>query len=334
MEKGAAEKQCQLIIKAKPRIHITLIGMDADGYRVNGGVGFCIEEPVVRLKFSCADDFEVVDHRVSALTVSEIGRIYSIIERERINFKFNNDIRIEIDGEMLTHYGLGSGTAIRLACLEALHILNGSMPPTDVLVAASGRGGTSGIGINTYFTGGFIVDLGRRADQQIHQPSHLSEDRLKLPLLMQRLDMPDWNIGLCIPTNCSPKSEEEEADFFRKTCPIPPDEVYRTLYHGIYGLYAAVRERDLEAFNLAIRTIQECAWKLAERKEHGSNLLELEKQLYHCGALSVGMSSLGPTLFFLGENILEIIRKMKGLASNCIFLSTKPANAGRTLIYA
>ena len=319
----------RLIIKAKPRIHITLIGMNSDGFRINGGAGFAIDEPSIKLSFECAKNFKLTDNRKNFLSAEEINRISNIINQVKKQLNLSHNINAEISGDMPSHFGFGSSTAIRLSCLEALYILNELKINPEQIVLSSGRGGTSGIGINTYFLGGFIIDLGRKLeDNPSHNPSSLSENRLTLPLMMQRLEMPDWEIGICIPKTIPNKNDDEEKKFFLKTCPISSSSAYEILYNVIYGLYSSIREKDKETFCRAINAIQECSWKLAERKEYGEELFKLEQQLYDAGANSVGMSSLGPSLFFFAENGHEVIRKID---ANCHLFITKPANEGRSI---
>jgi len=322
-----------VVIEVNPRLHLTLIGMNKEGYRINGGVGFTVQEPSLRLHFSRSEGFALSDTRYSPFSRQEILRIKKIIDQEKRKIRARHNIRIEIKGEMPTHFGFGSSSATRLACLEALYLLNNKKPERERLVFSSGRGGTSGIGINVYFDGGLVIDLGRKTKDFSYRPSQLSENRKKLPLMMQRIEMPKWEVGICIPNKIPHKSEKEEARFFRKTCPISSSEVYKTLYNVIYGLYSAVREKDKKTFCLALQSIQQCAWKLAERKQYGESLFRIEQKLYKCGAEAVGMSSLGPSLFFLAKDVKVVVEKMKTGIVDCKLLVTKPSNSGRNIIY-
>lgn len=332
MGKSYALQNRELIIKVTPRIHVTLIGMDRGGFRMNGGCGFAIQEPFLELRISRSTVFRLRDWRKHPLPTNEAQRLSNVINIEKENLGALHNLNITISGEMPTHYGFGSDTAIRLGCMEALYILNGLPPVPEKIVRSSGRGGTSGIGINTYFTGGFIIDLGRKIDLTDHRPSGMTESHHKLPLLMQRLDMPEWDIGICIP-NLRNKSEEEEKDFFQKTCPIPTVSVCETLYNVIFGLCAAIEEGDKETFCTAIKNVQKCRWKLAERNEYGKPLRIIEEQIYKAGARSVGMSSLGPSLYFFAENIDDVLTKIGELKVNCKFLKTKPSSYGRNIIH-
>lgn len=231
---------------------------------------------------------------------------------------------------MRAHSGFGTGTAISLACLEALHLLNDLKPTPAELINASGRGGTSGVGIHSYFSGGFVFDLGRKASNKSHAPSHTIKNS-EPPLLLEQRSMPDWEIGICIPSNIPHKSQAEERDFFKRTCPLTAEAVYATTYHAIFGLYAAIREADKAAFCKALREIQACDWKKAERLEYGQALMDIEQALYANSAEAVGMSSLGPSLFFLADNVAEIINLMRIARPDCEWLLTHPVNHGRVL---
>ncbi|HEY8098194.1 MAG TPA: beta-ribofuranosylaminobenzene 5'-phosphate synthase family protein [Methylobacter sp.] len=321
-----------LKIVSYSRLHLTLLAMHKGEYRINGGLGFAIADPSCELTFSAATDFAIDDQRVISLDGNESERLITLLQTEQKRHDFPIAAEISITGNMRAHSGFGSGSAISLACLEALHRLNGSTPSPYELVVASGRGGTSGVGIHSYFSGGCVFDLGRTTDNNVHAPSH--QVTASRPLLLDQLPMPDWEIGICMPLTIPHKSQADERAFFERTCPLPAEAVYETLYHSLFGLYAAIREADRATFCHALRAVQACAWKKAERLEYGAALIDIEKVLYANGAEAVGMSSLGPCLFFLADNVAEIVNQMRLARPDCEWLLTHPANHGRELTYA
>lgn len=321
----------RLIVEVKPRLHVTLIGMNTGGYRINGGLGFAVEKPSLQICVSRSAEFALQDRRALPFAKGEILRINETIAKQKAAIKAKWNIAVEINGDMPTHFGFGSSSAVRLACVEALYLINEATPNREELVLASGRGGTSGIGINSYFEGGLIVDLGRKSEEDYFRPSQLAESRRNVPLMMQRLEMPDWEVGICIPKHIRNKSEREEVDFFARTCPLDSSEVHEILYHVVYGLYAAVRERDKETFCDALKAIQGCAWKRAEREQYGKELSDIEERLYEAGAEAVGMSSLGPSLFFFAQDLKGVIEG--GKSADCTIIATKVANSGRRIVY-
>lgn len=324
------QSQKGLTIEVSSRLHLTLLAMHAGEYRINGGIGFAIDAPACELAFSASSDFAIDDQRADPLLANELDRLTSLLQAEQGRQGFATALAVSIRGKMRTHSGFGSGTAISLACLEALHRLNGSTPSPAVLISASGRGGTSGVGIHTYFSGGCVFDLGRPVDQEPHAPSHQIAASLP-PLVLDHLPMPEWDIGVCIPLAIPHKTQAEEQAFFERACPLPAEAVYETLYHSLFGLYAAIREADRAAFCRSLRAVQECAWKKAERLEYGAALVEIEQALYACGADAVGMSSLGPSLFFLADDVGDVVNKMQRARPDCECLLTRPVNDGRSL---
>lgn len=320
----------RLTIAVYSRLHLTLLAMHSGEYRINGGIGFAIADPACELAFSGAPIFSIDDQRADPISPSELERLSSILHAEQKRHGFATALAIAIGGRMRTHSGFGSGTAISFACLEALHQLNGSTPSPAALISASGRGGTSGVGIHTYFSGGCVFDLGRPVGTEPHEPSHQATAS-QPPLVLDHLPMPEWDIGICIPLGIPHKTEAEERTFFERTCPLPADAVYETLHHSLFGLYAAIREADLATFCRALRAVQECAWKKAERLEYGPALAEVEQALYGCGAEAVGMSSLGPTLFFLADNVADVVSRMQSARPDCECFLTRTANGGRSL---
>ncbi|TAN70164.1 MAG: beta-ribofuranosylaminobenzene 5'-phosphate synthase [Methylobacter sp.] len=329
---GQGRRIKRLKVSAPSRLHLTLLAMHNGEYRINGGLGFAIADPSCELTFSSSVDFSIDDQRTNPLGCDELERLVTLLKTEQKRRGFPVAVDVVINGNMRPHFGFGSGSAISLACLEALHRLNGSMPSPSELVAASGRGGTSGVGIHSYFSGGCVFDLGRTSDNSAHAPSHHAT--ASRPLLLDQLPMPDWEIGICIPLSVRHKSQADERAFFERTCPLPAEAVYETLYHSLFGLYAAIREVDKTTFCNALRAVQTCAWKKAEWLEYGSSLMDIEQALYTGGAEAVGMSSLGPSLFFLATNVTELINQMRLVHPDCEWILTCPANHGRRLIDA
>jgi beta-ribofuranosylaminobenzene 5'-phosphate synthase len=241
-----------------------------------------------------------------------------------------SNLSVTVTGSMRTHVGMGSGTAIRLAVLEALYVVNGNYQSREHLITRSRRGGTSGIGINTYFGGGLILDLGVKNDLRRFLPSSISQPK-KLPTTLPSLPMPAWPLCLCIPKDIRAKSQEEELEFFERVAPLDPAASFRSAYDALFGIYAAVADADYTAFCRAINSIQDTSWKTAEWREYGAPLQQLREGLTRMGGDCVGMSSLGPMLFCLGDaaTLTHIVRRQDAL--DCEVVLTAPINIGRKL---
>jgi beta-ribofuranosylaminobenzene 5'-phosphate synthase len=316
-------------ITVSPRLHITLIGMNSDGYRQNGGIGFCVSKPQAKVHVSIASSFSLRDSRQCPLQAAE----HSLLTKIAQDFA-GSPVQIEISGEMPSHYGFGSSTSIRLATLEAIATVMGKTLDRSALIKASRRGGTSGIGITTYFDGGLVFDVGVKKDV-CHEllPSSALEGTRPPPLIVAQIKMPAWKIGLCIPYNIPPQTEEQELAFFKRVCPTPAVAINETLYHVVYGAVASASEHDFDGFCNALSAIQNCTWKRLERELYGQQLVSLERKIYDSGARAVGMSSLGPGLFFLADDVDVVITGLKAALPEHSWMAGVCDNTGRNVIF-
>lgn len=230
---------------------------------------------------------------------------------------------------MRTHVGLGSATGIRLASIEALAIVNESSIDRAAIVRASGRGGTSGIGVNSYFDGGLVCDLGRACGGEF-LPSSRAESSLP-PLVLPSVAMPDWPILLCLPRDIPAKTQAEEVEFFERTTPLSAEASYEASYIAMFELYAAAVGADFAAFCRGVERMQTTAWKRAERAEYGTGLTAISDGLRAGGARCVGMSSLGPLLFCLADPAEMSDLARVAASFNCDTFQVRPTNSGRRL---
>ncbi len=331
---GIKQRNKAVGITCFPRIHITLIGMNQDGYRMNGSVGFSISAPKIDVYFEESENIEIIDQREIKFTEQEKTRLQSVLKESIIKFGLKKSLKYTICSSILPHYGLGSNTAIYMSCIEALFLLNEYEYSQNDIVTLSKRGGTSGVGINTYFEGGFIFDVGIKNEKepQFH-PSSVADRNGKTPLVIHKCKLPDWRIGICIPTHIRNKSEQEEVDFFKKICPIDKDSIEGILYEAVYGITSSVIENDYKTFCMSVNTIQLTKWKYLEREQYGDELIELEQRMKSWGADCVGMSSLGPILFFAGKNIDSIIQAVSYNFPESICYNVSFNNQGRIINY-
>ena len=296
---------------------------------MNGGIGFAINEPCATIEANPASHISIDDLRTSPMSVPELQQLRSALDAFSDDLQIKKGAAISISGAMQTHVGMGSSTAIRLGALEALALVNGRSVARNALVSASGRGGTSGIGINSYFDGGLVCDLGRRRYGSSFSPS--SQTKAPVPLALPSVEMPDWPILLCIPRAIRPKTQEEEIAFFARTTPLPAAASFEASYIALFELYAMAAEADFAAFCHGIERMQQTAWKHAERAEYGDGLAFISTHLRDAGAECVGMSSLGPMLFCLAE-----LPCLSGLADvardlDCEVHLVRPVNRGRAV---
>lgn len=321
-------------ITVYPRVHLSLLDLSAGGYRKNGGIGFAVDSPLTTLEFKrsgAVDLSRLLNYGFSSTFVSEIEQRIARCSRAH---GIHDAISLETITPFQLHQGFGAGTAISLACIEAAFLVNRVDVTRDYLIRMSGRGGASGIGIATYFDGGLVCDVGRKADSSPFLPSDAVRQPCELPLMLVGRSMPDWEIGVVVPKTETASSIEIEEDFFSKVCPLSLAEVQDAVYHSIFGIAAAAMSSDFAQFCAAVNALQKCTWKNAEIARYGSQVSNLMRDLRDLGCDAVGMSSFGPALFFLSAEFEEVFQKVKQRYEREVVLRTRPRNSGREVFLA
>ena len=125
------------------------------------------------------------------------------IKKSAINtlkyFNIDGGFDFFVEKSYPAHAGLGSGTQLSLATSKLITDLNDIEVQTATLGRIVGRGGTSGIGVEAFNHGGFIVDGGHSKNEKSDfLPSSASS--ASPPPVLAHYDFPeDWNIILAIP---------------------------------------------------------------------------------------------------------------------------------------
>jgi beta-ribofuranosylaminobenzene 5'-phosphate synthase len=278
-------------ITTPSRIHITLIDLNGALGRVDGSIGIALDFPVIKIQAKKSDNLTVLGKS----TFSE--RVKKVLQTLITAYK-TGGIEINIVEDYPDHVGLGSGTQASLAAgmaINRLYDLN--LSPVDIARLAK-RGGTSGIGIEAYNHGGFIIDGGHKGKCEF-KPSSASGEYTP-PSILIRHDFPDWDIIVAIP-NLKGASNEKEVDIFKKECPIPLREI-RALSHIILmEMLPSVIEEDIESFGASINKIQNVGFKRREVKLQPF-CVRLMEFMNESGAYGAGMSSFGPTVYAITDD--------------------------------
>lgn len=320
-------------VSVPSRVHLTLIDLGLTGYRRNGGVGFGIAAPRSTLAFA---PHHAVDLRALAscgYLPAEIASLTERLERIARDRHLAQGLRLADVALPERHAGFGTGTAVALASLESLFRLNDVDASPELLRAHCGRGGASGIGLSSYFKGGFVFDAGRRFSRAPIVGSDATDDVQEPPLEMARLAMPDWPMGVLVPPGASAISQAQEREFFARQLPLPAAEVFEIAYHALFGALAAVQSTDYDAFCASINALQRCAWKRAEIDLHGQTVRECAGRLTSMGCDAVAMSSIGPALIFLARNFDAVFAEATRHYGSSAVFQTSPDNTGRILTH-
>lgn len=305
----------KLVITTPARLHLGLIDMNGEIGRIDGGVGLAIADPHTKIEATRADKITAECKPEPAM----VERIVTALEAVKQKYDLGG-IHLDVLERPLPHVGMGSATQALVGAAKAYCSLYGVERDIAELAACVGRGGTSGIGVESLRTGGFIVDgghpFGRGENCKTeYSPSSASEGILPPPVLA-RYDFPDWDVLVVVPLG-EGASGLREVTIFKVVCPLPLSEVQHMCHIMMMQLMPAVLENDLEMFCRGVEDFQTHGFKVFEFRAQTRLLHRCLDFLKENGARGAGMSSWGPTLFAFGDNLEELQEKSKGwLAEN------------------
>lgn len=200
------------------------------------------------------------------------------------------------------HLGLGSKTSLILSSLRAVATALHLPGDPSHLQQLSGRGGTSGIGVNGFFYGGFLVDGGHPKSTAPFQPSRASSPSSVPPILCGFHFPEAWHVWLLIPTEKQERIDgARELAFFQKNTPLRVSEVHRAACIALLEIATSIATADFSAFREGLASFQAVGFKKREISNQpgaASRLRSLHRQ-----GLAAGMSSMGPLLFAVGESL-------------------------------
>ena len=295
-------------ITTPSRLHFSLIDLNGQLGRIDGGFGLAINEPKFEILAEPAEDILVESRNYRERATSILKKLQKIYQFPGLKLRFNSEIP--------THCGFGSGTQLSLGIASAVNILYDLNLSITELAIAVGRGGTSGIGIAAFESGGFIVDGGHKYPEEKSSflPSSAT-DNISPPPILLRYDFPDVPLLIVLP-DCSRIYGDAELELFRTLCPQPASVATRLSHLLLLQILPSVIEKDMLSFGKALNEIQTFGWKRVEIDAQGVELQHTVDFLMENGALGVGVSSWGPAICVLSEDIGKLKRKTENFLSS------------------
>ncbi|CAI8020264.1 Beta-ribofuranosylaminobenzene 5'-phosphate synthase [Geodia barretti] len=214
------------------------------------------------------------------------------------------------------HSGFGSGTQLALGIAQTVNVLYQLGLGVQELAQAVGRGGTSGIGVAAFDTGGFIVDGGHRFPEEKASflPSSAVGDIQPPPILL-RYSFPELPLLIVMP-NCSRIYGDTEVELFRTLCPQPEWVAQKLSHILLLQVLPALIEGDMSNFGKALNDIQTFGWKRVEIEAQGSELQLTLDYLRDSKAFGAGVSSWGPAICVIAEDIDRLKQETRCIPEN------------------
>lgn len=279
------------------RLHFSLIDLNGEIGRIDGGFGVGLNFPNFEIIIEKSDKGSIKimnDNDDVVETYEEILNVIKILDEK---FNTGNNYKILIKKAIPRHSGLGSTTQLRLGIASGILKLNDKSLNVYEIAKIVKRGGTSGIGIKVFESGGFVVDCGHSIKEKTSfLPSSASEAKPAKILLNYKF--PDW-FFVC----AFPKSKKvygmKEVDIFKKYCPIKREYVEKISHILLMKILPSILEKDIENFGDGLNLIQNLGFKRIEVMLSESEELIKDLQSKSYGA---GLSSFGPCIYSLCEN--------------------------------
>ena len=315
-------------ITTPSRLHFSLLDLNGALGRIDGGFGLAITEP----------NFQIVAERATGIHLSSSvyrDRAIAVLERLQETCPFPG-IKLTFQSEIPMHCGFGSGTQLALGVVQAVNVLYQFGLDVRELAKIVGRGGTSGIGVAAFDTGGFIVDGGHRFPEQ--KASFLPSSavgNIPPPPILLRYAFPEVPLLIAMP-NCSRIYGDREVELFRTLCPQPEWVAQKLSHILLMKILPALVEGDIPSFGKALNHIQTFGWKKVEIDAQGAELQLTLDFLRDNGVFGAGVSSWGSAICAVGENIDALKRDtetfLKTLPSGGSCFVTQVSNLGAQVV--
>ncbi len=300
-------------VEAPARLHLGLIDLRGDLGRLFGGLGAALESPSLRLEVRLAPK----------LTASgdESERLLLFASRYLAHHGITQGAALRLERAIPAHAGLGSGTQLALATARALATLLGHATDVTSLARAVGRARRSAIGTWAFEQGGFLLEGGRRV-----------EDDAPAPLLLRRAMPEAWCCVVAIPGVARGLSGTAEDQAFRDLPPPPAARVEKIAHRILMGVLPALVEEDLPAFGRGITEVQRLVGEMFVPVQGGrfahARVAELVDDFLELGAAGAGQSSWGPAVFGLFPDQATAQAVAERLAGRGTILVTAFNNCG------
>ncbi len=295
-----------VLITSPSRLHFSLIDLNGELGRVDGGIGVALNEPSLKIEVSAVDK-EVEEKENPKEVVPVLERI-----RSRIEPGLRGNYRVEILKKLPSHVGLGSRTQLSLSVAKSINVLENRNYDVVELAKLVGRGGTSGIGTAAFDKGGFILDGGHvfRKDERKNgmeneeiKTSFLPSSASRFsppPVLFQHALPEDWFFVVTIPMVKRGAHGLEEIEIFKRYCPIEREEVEKICRIVLMRTLPSVLEKDIDTFAESLTLLQGVGFKKIEIEFQHDIIKELFS-FFEAHALGYGMSSFGPATYAIVE---------------------------------
>lgn len=304
-------------VSSPARLHLGLHDCGYASRRLFGGIGVIIDGFDTTVETTVSEQPEVVFNDVLNPSPRTIDAVHSLVNRLQTSV---GPVRASIHTASPEHMGLGSKTSLLLAIAQSAFLSYGRAAGEDwtEIVKVTGRGGTSGIGVNGFRTGGLIIDGGHEAPDNSREfsPSSGRTPSRTAPVLAHAAMPEEWGLQLFIDPDFQSVEGAKEQALFKELMPLPKEEILKSMAATFHGVLPAVIEHNLAALTVGLRDLNTTGMKQRELALQTDNTRHFVDSAWSKG-LAAGLSSFGPTTFVISEPGSEQHQTSQELADTC-----------------
>ena len=296
------------------RLHFGFLNLKASESYSYGGMGLSINKHPTILTVSKASKFE------SNLNKTLSNKIFHFISKNKLSKKISIDC---VDSPQ-KHIGLGSGTQLVLSIEEALSRFYRLKQNINIFK----RNYRSGVGVNSYKNGGFIVDS--------------PKNNLQSSEIIFKTSFPkEWKIILIFDSKAKGLHGNSENKFFssdtvlslrKKLSDLTLNEIIPSIIYKDFDIFARGLTQFQELNSLFYSSIQKSSYL-------SHDIAKVIKKISMKFNIAAGQSSWGPTSYMVIDpksehyEIISILDNAISMYNNLSYEIVSAKNKGRILSY-
>lgn len=327
-------RQQIISVQAPARLHLGFLDLNGGLGRHFGSIGLAIDSHFTHISLTENDNHFLAETQLSDSVQNKInkliGQFYLTLGKD-IPIDLRR-VRLHVHSLIPEHAGLGSGTQLALVIGRILATYHQRDYTTPRIAQAMDRGKRSGIGINTFDRGGFVVDAGLG----VNSPT---------PVKLFQHDFPSqWRLVMLMDKNHQGIHGQTEIQAFQQLPAFPLLHSQKICHLTLMQLLPALIEQNIELFGSAVSEIQTLIGQHFAPAQGGQYTSKaIAKLIQHCQSLGfsgMAQSSWGPTSCVFTENQSQadrLIAELRGMINsdsqlqNIELLSATGVNQGAAI---
>jgi beta-ribofuranosylaminobenzene 5'-phosphate synthase len=212
-------------------------------------------------------------------------------------------LQVAVRESIEPHVGLGAKTSLLCGVLAGACRLIDHTIDWWTMRRLTGRGGTSGVGINVAAVGGVVLDAGHREQcgPGCAAPSSYRQGR-PVPPIAGRWTSPPWPVLIVRPQGSGRLFGSRERAVFHEHVPLAGDDVDAAAGVLVYELLPALARSARTDFAAALERLQRYGFKSAEWQHQPPKVNRLRRTTLEVGGECAALSSMGPTMAVLAAD--------------------------------